>query len=130
MSLEERYSYAIPLVNFKNEKQEVSIKSKKINNKILQDEEKTDEIYNKRKSVNSILKEKQNDEFDDDDLDLEDVALDKKITKSNDIEDEFDENDSEIETVARDSIGVTVEKILEYFGIDIDIEEAIRERDW
>ena len=42
----------------------------------------------------------------------------------------LEENDSEIETVARDSIGVTVEKILNYFEIDIDIEEAIRERDW
>ncbi len=50
--------------------------------------------------------------------------------KINDLQEEFDENDSEIETVARDSIGVTVEKILNYFGIDIDIEEAIRERDW
>ena len=41
-----------------------------------------------------------------------------------------DENDSEIETVARDCIGVTVAYILEWFGIPIDIEEAIRERDW
>ena len=50
--------------------------------------------------------------------------------KINDLQEEFDKNDSEIETVARDSIGVTVEEILDYFGIDIDIEEAIRERDW
>ena len=35
-----------------------------------------------------------------------------------------------IETVARDCIGVTVAYILEWFGIPIDIEEAIRERDW
>ena len=38
--------------------------------------------------------------------------------------------DSEIETVARDCIGDTVAYILEWFGIPIDIEEAIRERDW
>ena len=64
--------------------------------------------------------------------DLEEVQekLDEMTEKINDLQEEFDENDSEIETVARDSIGVTVEKILEYFGIDIDIEEAIRERDW
>ena len=48
----------------------------------------------------------------------------------NDLQEEFDENDSEIETVARDCIGVTVAYILEWFGIPIDIEEAIRERDW
>ena len=48
----------------------------------------------------------------------------------NDLQEEFYENDSEIETVARDSIGVTVEYILEYFNIDIDTETAISERDW
>ena len=44
----------------------------------------------------------------------------------NDLQEEFDENDSEIETVARDSIGVTVGYILDWFGIDIDVEDAIR----
>ena len=44
--------------------------------------------------------------------------------------DEFDENDSEIETVARDCIGETVGYILEWFEIPIDVEGAIRERDW
>ncbi len=48
----------------------------------------------------------------------------------NDLQEEFDENDSEIETVARDSIGVTVGYILDWFGIDIDVEDAIGERDW
>ena len=48
----------------------------------------------------------------------------------NDLQEEFDANDSEIETMARDSIGVTVEHILVWFDIDIDIEEALRERDW
>ena len=48
----------------------------------------------------------------------------------NDLQEEFYENDSEIETVARDSIGVTVDYILEYFNIDIDPETAISERDW
>lgn len=48
----------------------------------------------------------------------------------NDLQEEFDENDSEIETVARDSIGETVRYILEWFGIEMDVEDAIRERDW
>lgn len=58
------------------------------------------------------------------------AALDKMTLKTNELQEEFDENDSEIETVARDSIGMTVENILKYFDIDIDAEEAIREREW
>ena len=56
--------------------------------------------------------------------------LDEAVCAINDLQDEFDENDSEIETVARDCIGATVGYILEWFGILIDMEEAIRERDW
>ena len=56
--------------------------------------------------------------------------LDEVVCAINDLQDEFDENDSEIETVALDCIGETVAYILEWFGIPIDIEEAIRERDW
>lgn len=56
--------------------------------------------------------------------------LDEAVCGINDLQEEFDENDSEIETVARDCIGVTVAYILEWFDIPIDIEEAIRERDW
>ncbi|MGY3778896.1 DUF5713 family protein [Isobaculum melis] len=56
--------------------------------------------------------------------------LDKVVIAINDLQEEFGENDSEIETVARDSIGTTVHQILEAYQIDIDIEEAIRERDW
>ena len=57
-------------------------------------------------------------------------TLDKVVLEINDLQEEFDENDSEIETVARDSIGVTVDYILKWFDISIDIEEAIREREW
>lgn len=56
--------------------------------------------------------------------------LDEIVIAINNLQEEFYENESEIETVARDSIGVTVEYILKWFGIDIDNEEAIRERDW
>ena len=58
------------------------------------------------------------------------AAFDHAMLKINELQNEFDENDSEIETGARESIGETVDRILEYFGIDIDVEEAMRERDW
>lgn len=57
-------------------------------------------------------------------------GLDKMTLAINDLQEEFEDNDSEIETVARDSIGETVGYILNWFGIDIDIEDAIGERDW
>lgn len=57
-------------------------------------------------------------------------SFDKMTLRINDLQEEFEENGSEIETVARESIGETVEKIIQYFNIDIDIEEAIRNRDW
>ncbi len=58
------------------------------------------------------------------------AAFDKMTLGINDLEDEFGENESEIETGARESIGDTVEKILSFFNIDIDVEEAIRVREW
>ena len=57
-------------------------------------------------------------------------TLDEAVSSINDLQEEFDEHDSEIETVARECIGVTVDYILKWFGIPIDMEEAIRERDW
>ena len=56
--------------------------------------------------------------------------LDEAVLAINDLQEEFDENESEIETVARDCIGVTIDYILKWFDIPIDMEEAIRERDW
>ena len=52
------------------------------------------------------------------------------VSGINVLQEEFGGNDREIETVARECIGATVAYILEWFGIPIDIEEAIRERDW
>ncbi len=57
-------------------------------------------------------------------------ALDEMTLAINDMQEEFEKNDSEIETVARDSIAVTVEYILSWFGVDIDIETALAQRDW
>lgn len=56
--------------------------------------------------------------------------LDEMTIAINELQNEFYQNDGEIETVARDSIGVTIEEILQYFELDIDTEEAIREREW
>ncbi len=56
--------------------------------------------------------------------------FDEMTLAINDLEEEFEENDSELETVARDSIGETVAYILKWFDLDLDVEDAIREREW
>lgn len=56
--------------------------------------------------------------------------FDEMTLAINDLQEEFEENDSEIETVARDCIGETVGYILQWFDINIDVEDAIGERDW
>jgi hypothetical protein len=56
--------------------------------------------------------------------------LDQMTQTINGLQDEFTDNESEIETGAREDIADTLERILTYFNVDIDIEEAIRERDW
>ena len=64
------------------------------------------------------------------DLDKIQKKFDEMTMGINDLQDEFEENDSELETGARESIGETVAYILKWFDIAIDVEEAIRERDW
>lgn len=64
------------------------------------------------------------------DIDAVQAKLDEIVNAINDLEEEFEESGSEIETAARESIAEGVEYILKKHGIDIDIEEAIRERDW
>lgn len=56
--------------------------------------------------------------------------FDEMTLAINELQGEFEENGSELETVARESIAETVGYILEWFNIDIDIEDAIGERDW
>lgn len=56
--------------------------------------------------------------------------FDEMTLAINDLQEEFEENESELETVARESIAETVEYILEWLNIDIDVEDAIGERDW
>lgn len=56
--------------------------------------------------------------------------FDEMTLAINDLQEEFEDNDSELETAARESIGETVEYILKWFNIDLDVEDAIGERDW
>ena len=63
-------------------------------------------------------------------LDAVQSELDCMTEKINDLQTEFEDRGSDIETTARDSIGTTVEAMLNFFEIDIDTEEAIRVRDW
>ena len=64
------------------------------------------------------------------DLKLIQHKFDEMTLAINDLQDEFEDNDSELETAARESIGETVAYILEWFQIDLDVEDAIGERDW
>ncbi|MBN9299604.1 MAG: hypothetical protein J0I41_21565 [Filimonas sp.] len=64
------------------------------------------------------------------DTDLIQAQFDNAVLKINDLQDEFYEHDSELETGARESIGATVDNIIHYFEINIDPEEALREREW
>ena len=62
--------------------------------------------------------------------DIVQSKLDEMTLAINELQEEFYDNDSEIETVARDSIAVTIGYIMKWFHIDIDMETALRERDW
>ena len=83
-----------------------------------------DKIRNELQKVIDLL------ETGEKDINIIQEKMDEITCSINNLQDEFDENDSEIETVARDCIGETVGYILDYFDIPIDVEEAIRERDW
>lgn len=63
-------------------------------------------------------------------MDIITNKFDEMTIAINNLQEEFEENDSELETVARDSISETVAYILNWFDIDLDVEDAIRERDW
>lgn len=56
--------------------------------------------------------------------------LDEMTLAINDLQEQFEDQGSEIETVARDDIGVSVGYILDWFGVNIKLEDAIGEREW
>ncbi len=64
------------------------------------------------------------------DLTVIQKEFDKMTLAINDLQEEFEENDSEIETVARESICETIDYILKWFDINIDVETAVGVRDW
>ena len=56
--------------------------------------------------------------------------LDEFTMFINNLQQEFWDQDSEIETVASESIANTLEYILNWFKVDVGIEDALREREW
>jgi len=56
--------------------------------------------------------------------------LDDMTLTINELQNDFSDNGSELETGARESIAETVERVLAHFNVDIDIEDALGERDW
>lgn len=48
----------------------------------------------------------------------------------NELQEEFWEADSDIETVAREAIAADFMRILDVYGYEVDIEDAIAPRDW
>lgn len=64
------------------------------------------------------------------DLEIIQNKFDEMTLSINDLQAEFEENESELETVARESIAETIEYILQWFDIGIDVEDALGERDW
>ena len=55
---------------------------------------------------------------------------DQTIENINDLQDFFEEHESELESVAAESIGNAINRILERFEINLDIEAAMRMREW
>lgn len=58
------------------------------------------------------------------------VACDTLTQDINALEDAFDAAGSQIETAARDAIGGTLEAIFSVFDIKLDVESALRLRQW
>ncbi|UQZ90924.1 hypothetical protein C4J81_17575 [Deltaproteobacteria bacterium Smac51] len=58
------------------------------------------------------------------------ARFDECMNEINEPQAEFEDNDSEIETGARESIGETVSEIIKHFGLDLDAETAMSQRDF
>ncbi|MGI4863355.1 MAG: DUF5713 family protein [Janthinobacterium lividum] len=56
--------------------------------------------------------------------------LDAMTLTINELQNDFVDHGSELETGAANAIAETVDRVLAHFNVDIDIEEAIREREW
>lgn len=103
-------------------------KNYKLLDKMYQDEYYPDFIVNKVKDeIQKVIELLENGETD---IEIIQGKLDEAVCAINDLQEEFWDNNSEIETMARDCIGETVVYMLDWFNILIDVEEALRERDW
>lgn len=69
-------------------------------------------------------------ETEENELEIIQNKFDEMTLSINDLQAEFEENESELETVARESIAETIEYILQWFDIGIDVEDALGDRDW
>lgn len=58
------------------------------------------------------------------------VLTHEATERFNELAEEFYEHDSEIETAAREAIAADVAFILAVYALDVDLEEAISNRDW
>lgn len=103
-------------------------KNYKLLDKMYQDKYYPDFIVNKVKDeIQKVIELLENGETD---IEIIQGKLDEAVCAINDLQEEFWDNNSEIETMARDCIGETVVYMLDWFNILIDVEEALRERDW
>lgn len=103
-------------------------KNYKLLDKMYQDEYYPDFIVNKVKDeIQKVIDLLENGETD---IEIIQGKLDEAVCAINDLQEEFWDNNSEIETMARDCIGETVVYMLDWFNILIDVEDALRERDW
>lgn len=56
--------------------------------------------------------------------------LDEMTLTINELQNNFADNESELETGACGSIAETVERVLAFFEVGIDIDKALRKREW
>ncbi|WP_265456115.1 DUF5713 family protein [Enterococcus sp. HY326] len=63
-------------------------------------------------------------------LDTIQSEFDKATIAINELEEEFENHGSQLETVARESIGETVYLILKQYKIELNMEDALRKREW
>ncbi len=84
----------------------------------------TDKVKNHIKQTISALEQGQKDPA------KVQKIFDKMTIAINRLEPEFEAAGSELETAARDCIATDVMYILDWFELDLDVEEALREREW
>lgn len=84
----------------------------------------TDKVKNHIKQAISALEQGQKDPA------KVQKIFDKMTAAINRLEEEFEDAGSELETSARDCIATDVMYILDWFELELDVEEALREREW